>query len=127
MKEIDKQKLLTYTDFLTVGKLKEILKTYEGLSDDSIVVVERVEDYYYNELNWGVYLKEGEAAYEMKMWNEDIKGEYLDKTKYPKLVGRDLKHYTDKEIKEAMTQYHPVFCCPIYNNDKDILFLDLHY
>lgn len=97
--EISKEQLKEYKDFLTVGKLKEFLSE-NNLSDDSIVVIQRVEDVYFDQHNWGVYLKEGSNT-----------------------------AYDDQEnvIKDSLEQYHPAWCCVRYKDDPDILFIDLHY
>ncbi len=127
VKEITKEELKNYTHFLTVGKLKEFLNKHQ-LPDDARVVVQRVEDVYYEEHNWGVYLKEGENTYQSRQWNEDIeKGKYLDKEQYPNIKVENLKPNTEEQIKESMEQYHPVWSCVRYNDDEDVLFLDLHY
>ena len=127
-REITKEELNGFVDhhYLTVGRLEKFIKEHE-LAPDSIVVVQRVEDIYYENHKWGVYLKEGEDTYHCKSWNEDIRGEYLDAKRYPRLVGKELKPFTDEEIRKSMVQYHPIFSCVRYNDDKDVLFLDLHY
>lgn len=117
--ELSKKDLKKYVDFLTVGRLKEFLNEH-NLPDDAIVVVERVEDVYYEKYDWGVYLKKGEHYHSAKRLKKDIK-----KGIYPK--AKDLKPYTKEEMKEMMEQYHPVWCCARYKDDKDILFLNLHY
>lgn len=111
---------------LTVGRLTEFLNKYK-LPDNAPVVIQRVEDIYYEKNNWGVYLKEGEATHSCKRWNEDIKCEFLDTKKYPKLVGKELKPFTEQQIKDSREQYTPAWCCVRYNDDTDILFIDLHY
>lgn len=64
----------------------------------------------------------------MKNWNKDIEDEkYLDKEKYPRVKEENLKPFTEEQIKQSMEQYHPVWGCVRYNDDKDVLFLDLHY
>lgn len=127
--ELSKEKLLSYVNsgYLTVGRLKEFISEHE-LSDDSIIVVQRVEDFYYENNNWSVYLKEGEHAYYCKQWNKDIEsGKYLDKKKFPKIKEENLKPFTEEQIKQSMEQYHPIWSCVRYRDDKDVLFLDLHY
>ncbi len=125
-KEISKEELFKYEHYLTVGKIKEFLNKYD-LSDDSMVVVQRIEDFYYENNGWSVYLKEGESYWHCERWNEDIKGDYLDTKKYPRLVGKELKLFTEEQMKQSMCQYSPIWSCVRYNDDKDILFLDLHY
>jgi hypothetical protein len=127
LRELSKKELKDYSDFLTVGRLKKFLNEHD-LPDDALVVAQRVEDTNYENNNWGVYLKEGEDTPSIKQWNKNVEnGKYLDKKQYPKIKKEDLVLHTDKEIKESMDQYTPVWCCVRYPDDKDILFLDLHY
>lgn len=106
MTELTKEDLLKYKDYLTVGKLKEFIDKY-NLSDNSLILVERVEDIYYDKHNWGSYLKKGYM--------------YYIALKY------DIFAKKENDLKEHMTQYHPIFCAEYYDDDKDILFLNLHY
>lgn len=160
MRELTKEELLKYRDggFLTVGRLKEILEKHD-YPDDAIVVVERVEDHYYEggvdisgcggcldspdgiyppgsrSGEWGVYLKGGDSYYYFKKHNEDIDtGKYLNKEKFPKITEEYLaknpnflKKTTEEELHLMQTQYHPVWSPSIHKDEKDILFLNLHY
>jgi hypothetical protein len=100
LKEITKEELTNdYDHFLTVGGLREFLNKH-NLPDTAKVVVQRVEDVYYEKHNWGVYLKEGEHTFK----NDDGTIE-----------------------KSSMEQYHPAWCCVKYNDEDDVLFIDLHY
>ena len=127
IKKLTKEDISKYKDHLTVGALKEFLSKHK-LSDDSIVLIQRVEDLYYNECNWGVYLKKGDHTHQVEQRNKDIKsGKYLDKEKYPKIKPKHLIPSTKDEVKESMEQYHPAWSCVRYSDDKNILFIDLHY
>lgn len=54
LKEISKKELTNgYDHFLTVGGLKKFLNKH-NLPDTAKVVVQRVEDVYYEKHNWGV-------------------------------------------------------------------------
>jgi hypothetical protein len=100
MKEISKEELKNrYKHNLTVGKLKQFLDEH-NLPDDAKVVIERIEDVYYKDYGWGVYLKKGEHT-------------ILDEN--------------GNIVKETMVQYHPAWCCVRYKDDEDILFIDLHF
>lgn len=79
MKEISKDGLKKYDDYLTVGKLKDFLNRY-NLPDDANVVIQRVEDVYYEKHGWGVYLKKSENTFYDKNGNV---------------------------VKESLEQYHP--------------------
>ena len=113
---------------LTVGDLKNYLNKHPNLSNDSIVVIERVEDHYYENNNWSVYKYGGEHYHNTLQWNKDIdSGKYLDKEQYPNMKEENLKKYTEEDLEEAKSQYTPAFCVfsdPVY---EDILFINLHY
>lgn len=102
LREITKRELVDkYASALTVGELKEFLNKHD-LPDTAKVVVQRVEDVYYDELGWGVYLKEGEYS---------------------------VRDETGNAIEDSLEQYSPAWCCVKYNDEDedDILFIDLHY
>ena len=129
LRELTKEELKGYSKsgYLTVGELKRFLNEHE-LSDNAIVAIQRIEDVYYEKHNWGVYLKRGEHTFNVEQWNRDIEsGKFLDKEKYPNMKEETLVPATEEEIKKTMEQYHPAWCCVNYKEDKDILFIDLHY
>jgi len=128
MREITKQELLDgYQHYMTVSDLKKFIDEHH-IPDDARVLVQRVEDEYYNNCGWGVYLKEGEACRSCRQWNKDIKDEkYLNARPKLKEIKDELKPFTEQDIKEAMEQYHPAWSCAFYKDDEDILFIDLHY
>jgi len=100
LKEITKEELSnSYDDYLTVGDLKEFLYKH-NLPNNAKVVVQRIEDVYYEKHSWGVYLKEGDQTF------RDDKGNV---------------------VKESLEQYHPAWCCVKYKDEDDVLFIDLHY
>lgn len=100
VKEITKEEITnSYEHCLTVGALKEFLYKH-NLPSDAKVLIQRVEDIYFEKHNWGVYLKEGMHT---------------------------MKDKEGKVIKDSLKQYHPAWCCVKYNDDSNILFIDLHY
>lgn len=102
MIELTKDELLKrYEDYLTVGDIKKFIEKY-NLPDHSKVLVQRVEDVYYENHHWGVYLKDGDNTITIK--DDD---------------GNDIKYNQE--------QYHPAWCCTRYNDDADILFIDMYY
>ena len=48
--------LSKYKDYLTVGKLKKFLEEHPELPDDANVLIQRVEDRYYEKNGWVVVL-----------------------------------------------------------------------
>lgn len=127
MEIFSKEELVKSDLRLTVGDLKRFINE-NNLSDDAIVVIQRVEDRYYEKCGWKVYLKEGYYSKHMREWNEDIEsGKYLDKDEFSDLDEEILKPYNEEQIKNSMEQYSPAWCCVNYKEDKEILFIDLHY
>lgn len=115
--------------YLTVGELKKFLENHE-IADDAIVLCQRVEDFYFEDHGWKVYLKEGDQSHWMKSFNEKLaNGEFDDKEKYPKFTDEMRVGFTQDQITEASNQYHPIWCPVQYQDEdkNDILFLDLHY
>ena len=125
---LTKNEILSYNDYLTVGKCKEMLANC-SLSDDAIVVVQRVEDKYYENHSWGVYLEDEQDSYSMKKFNDDLRsGKFADNYEaYPHLTNKELREFTEVEIQHAQWQYHPVFSAWAKPGETDVLFLDMHY
>lgn len=100
MKKITKEDLESgYSFYLTVGRLEEFIKK-SNLPKDSKVLIQRIEDEYYENQGWGVYLK------------------------------KDINSYPDDNgitEEDSMSQYHPAFCCVKYKDEDKILFINLHY
>lgn len=160
MTETTREELLKHRDTtLTVGHLKKIIEKY-NYPDDAIIVVERVEDRYYEggcdisgfsgcqttpdgiyppgsrSGEWGVYLKGGDSYYQGLDHNARIdSGYYLDKEQFPELnapesrekYAKFFEKHTDEELHLMQTQYTRVFSPAVHKDEKEILFLNLHY
>lgn len=125
--ELSKEDVTKLKHHLTVGDLKKFLSK-NNLPDDAKVLIERVEDVYYDEHHWGVYLKDGEHYHNALQYNADVdSGKYLDKEEYPNITEENLVKYTEEDLHKMKVQYHPAWACVGYSDDKDILFIDLHY
>lgn len=100
LKEITKEELYEkYKDYLTVGELKEFLSK-NNIPNDARVLIQRVEDVYYEKHRWGIYLKKGDNSF------ADINGNI---------------------VKESLEQYHPAWCCVKYNDEDDVIFINMHF
>lgn len=100
IREILKKELIDKSNHhLTVGDLKKFLNKH-NLPDNAVVLIQRVEDIYYEKHQWGVYLKEGEYT---------------------------IKDTEGKIEKDSLTQYTPAWCCVNYKDENELLFIDLHY
>jgi hypothetical protein len=117
-----------YNHYCTVGDLRKFLNEIQ-LPDEGKVLVQRIEDSYYNTGGWGVVLKKGEFYHHAKETNRKIEsGEFYNKKEYPKLTDEKIKSMfsSDEDLKFLMEQYHPAWC-PVKYKDDNNLYLDLHY
>jgi hypothetical protein len=131
-REISLEDLKNYDYYCTVGKLLEFIKSKLDsgeLTKDSLVLSQRIEDFYFEKNGWGVVKKEGEHYHWSLEHNKKIdEGVYLDKEQYP-LIKEDspiLKKITEEEMEDSKDEYHPIWCPVVYTDDKN-LYLDLHY
>lgn len=113
--------------YLTVKSLKEHLKERD-YDDDALVMIQRIEDMYYNKNSWSVLLKEGEHYHNAIQMNENMKAEVerRERGETPEYGMDDPSKYIHPVGEDSMEQYHPAWCCVWYKNDKE-LFIDLHY
>lgn len=149
---ITKKDLKSYRSgcYLTVGQLKKFVYD-NNISDDAIVLLERVEDSYFDGSDisgcsgckdtengifppgskangWSVYLKNGEQYYYGIEWNQKVDSDYyLDNEEYHNFNTNMLVKYTEEELEMMKDQYHIAFCCTIEEDNKDILFIKAHY
>lgn len=117
-------------NFLTVGALKKFLADHPDLLDDSPVLVQRIEDKYFEYHDWGVYLKKGEHYWNQVNLNKEMNEEiFRRKNGYePEYEMENPEDYMlDPEEPEFMDQYIPIWCPVQFNDEKGILFLDIHY
>lgn len=131
MTEIDKEDLESYrTSYLTVGKLRRILSDPE-IKDDALVMIERVEDVYYEKHNWGLYLKDSYLWNIITEKNKELQDE-IDRRKKGEMprftsIKDPAKYITDDaERANYQDQYHPAFSACMFNDEKE-LFIKLHY
>lgn len=123
--------LISRTDVLTVGKLKEFIKKH-NLQDDAVVLIERVEDVYYEKYGWGVYLKEGFEYNNVIRGNKDIQNEIDrrergEQAKYPRMKNPALHIINDENILNSFKNQYTTAHCATFYNDENHLFINLHY
>lgn len=76
---------------------------------------------------WGVYLKEGDSYYSAKTINIRMEEEISRRKNGESGMIEDPEKYIQELNDELKDQYHPILSPVLYMDDKDILFLDLHY
>jgi len=117
---------------LTVGDLKRHI-TKNEIPDSAPVLIERVEDTYYERNNWGVLLKGGYHYHQILKDNERTRQEIERRARgeephYPGIKDSDLAIIDRQEIlDEFKNQYTPSWSCVKYEDEDSILFIDLHY
>lgn len=117
---------------LTVGRLLEFIKENE-IPMDAPVMIQRVEDKYYENNGWGVYLKKGENYYYAEQWNQNMTDEIDRRIKgeepnFPRIENPVEKmHDLEAEEFDLMEQYHPAWSGVGYKDDTNMLFIDLHF
>ena len=152
-REITLDELKTsWKDFLTVGQLRKALEKYP---DDAKVLIQRVEDRYYEGVDiagmtgtlpdgttgilpvgsksngWPVVKKEGASYYHAIHWNEEMNEEVLRKIagEEPHYGFDDPQNrlYTKEQIEELKDEYSPAWGIVQYKDDPNNLYIDLHY
>jgi len=121
-----------YKHGLTVGKLKEYLYKTE-LPADARVLIQRVEDVYYQNHGWDVFFKEGDDNHNFIKMNENMREEIArrergEEPQYPQMEdpSKFIVPETEEVLNSLKDQYHPAWCVFRYN-DEEHLFIDLHY
>lgn len=105
MNVFTKEEVLNGAPGLTVGELLKFIKEHD-IPDNAPVLVQRVEDMYYEGVDIsGMRGSEGILPLGTKSAGWRV---------YPKM-------------QEWEAQYTPAWCCAYYKEDKEILFIDLHY
>lgn len=139
--------------YMRVGDLRKALANPE-LSDNAIVLIEHVDDKYYEggcdiaglsgELEdgtygplpegsrtseWPVVLRDGFWGMAMKDHNRKVdSGYYANPEDFPEPHPIHTTKYTDEEIRQVMTKFAPAHCCGVGGkDDKDVFFIHLHY
>jgi hypothetical protein len=113
---------------LSVGDLRKFLKDNPDLTDDAPVLVERIEDFYFEKNGWGVVLKEGEHYHYIKQSNQNMLDEIArrERGEDPEYGMENPSDYIQEPTEEDMNQYIHTWCCVKYK-DENALFIDLHY
>lgn len=103
-----KEEMLNGAPGLTVGELLKFIKEYD-IPDSAPVLVQRVEDRYY----------EGVDVSGMRGPNGILP---------PGSKANGWKVYRKAQgYPSDIADYHPAWSCVYYKEDKEILFIDLHY
>lgn len=107
------EELKKLENHLTVGRLREALNNPD-LKDDSLVFIENTNTTIFPEYH---YKKEGWEYHSACRYNKDIKN------------NPELSHHilSEEELESCKVDYIPIWGVTKYNDDKEILFLDINY
>ena len=123
--DLDKYKEVGY---LTVKDLREFLKNNPDLSDDNLVMVERVENIYFEEHNWGVYKKDNHISHNAQLFNEKLdRGIYDDMDEYPLMTSEIKEKFSSEEIENLQSEYLPAWGIGRHFDEDNLVFIRLHY
>lgn len=127
---LTKEDLGKYRHHLTVKELKDFIEKHK-IPDDAVVMIQRIEDRYFENHGWGVYKKGGEFYHSQLRYNKEMKEEIArrEKGEEPKYSMEDPSVYIcedEEELDQLKEQYHPA-SSPVFYEDEKHLFIDLHY
>jgi hypothetical protein len=119
--------LSEYVQSYTVGQLLDFIEKY-NIPRDAKILVERIEDVYYEERGWEVVYKEGEYYHWSKKANEDMTEELQRRARgeKPKYDLEDPSSMIIELSNADKVQYRPIWE-PIKYNDDSNLYLNLHF
>lgn len=112
---------------LTVGDLKKFIKEHD-IPNNAPVLVQRVEDFYFENNGWGVLPQKSEWYYQMQEMNELIdSGKYSNEDNYPNIKDPEKFRSSKEEMEASKDQYVPAWCCVREQDKNNILLIHMHY
>ncbi len=118
-------KIEKYTDFATVGELLDFIEKYK-IPRDGKIMVQRVEDVYFEKHNWKTIDMPGFQYSQIKSQVDKAKdGTYANKEDYPKMTDELIESIASTNLDEFKDNYI-VAWSPV-KHDDDNLWLDCHY
>ena len=129
MNIVTKEEILTRANHgLTMGRLRQFILANPQIDDNAPILCERVQDKYYEEHGWEVYLVEGYNYFATKRMNDRMDEEIErrkngEERQYEKIENpEDYKVELTDDLKE---QFHPGWC--ITKQEDDLVLIYMHY
>lgn len=111
--------------------IKELREAIKDLPDDGSILVQRVEDFYYEKNNWRVVKKEGYWYDSHLKLNQKMRDEIqrIENGLSREFEMTNPENYilTEEEMSEMKDEYTLAQTAFTYNDDKENLFINLHY
>ena len=117
-----------YLGYCTVGDLLKFIEDHD-VSKDSKILVERVEDFYYEKNGWETVKKQGDQYNStMNLIDKAKNGVFSNKKVFPRMTEEVIADILklEEQLSDCLNEYHPVWSPVLYSGD-DNLYLDLHY
>lgn len=112
--------------YFTVGDLVDFIKE-NNVNRNGKILVQRIEDFYYEQNNWNTLKVKGEFYHQAIQWNKDIdSGKYADKEQYPNFDMEKMgKKHSEEDLNNLKEEYTVANQAILY--DKNHLYIALHY
>lgn len=118
-------KIEKYEYFHTVGKLLDFIEK-NNIPRDGKILVQRVEDFYFEKNNWKTIDMPGHQYYMAEqMKNKALSGVFDDRKKYPKMTDKTRDALANQDLEPLKDKYIVSFCA--VKHDDDNLYIDCHY
>lgn len=130
MKKIKKKELLdSKYQGLKMKDLRRFVENNLDITDETPVLCQRIEDYYFDEGSWSVYLVEGEWWYSMERLNKNMDKEIVrrkngEEEQYPK-IKNPLKHKV--KMNDSLKEQFFQSWCITKENDNSTVLIYNHY
>lgn len=111
----------------TIGQLKKFIEKH-NLPDDTVIMMQRIEDVYFEKHHWEVIKKKGHWYRQFEEVNKKIDtGYFRDKELFPDLAEDSWVHkkYTEDDLENSLCEYYTCHSPVFYDNE--FLYLDAHY
>lgn len=112
---------------LTFKDLKRFVEENSNLHDDTLVLIERIEDVYFQKYGWKVYLHEGWQYHQALRWNQQMLEE-IERRKQnlePEYKFEDPSSRMQEITDDLKDQFHTGHC--ISRTKDDIILIYSHY
>lgn len=118
LKKLSKDQVfdLSFPPTLTLKRFREMTK---DMPEDSLILVERMHDLYFENNRWGVYLEKMNLLFQERENQKPVET----------LSGESIaQNPTEPEIIERLkTQYIPAYFCIKRTTEPKLIYIDFHY
>ena len=131
MKELTKEEVCKIDHQISFGDLKKFILNNPDIDEKTPVLIERIEDKYFEKRGWAFYLNDGFHYDTMVEFNNSMDEEQdridqgLEK-EYPGIPDPIVGKYEEEDLKEFKEQFYTGNCISL-NKTKDLVLIYSHY